>query len=87
MTREEAIEIIEKHGLCHYHEMNPDQPEEKRFEWIIIFSKNETIKDYLELRRRGFSPIDSLAPFSDLLSYNPEESVHTGYDAFRSYFG
>ena len=84
---EEAIGIIEKHGLYHYHEMNLDQPEEKRFEWILIAGKHETIEDYLELRKRGFSPMDSLEPFSALLSYNPEESIHTGYDAFRSYFG
>ena len=83
---EEANTIIEKHGLLHYHERNLDQPEEKRFEWILIAGKQETIDQYLNLRERGFSPIDSLAPFSDLLSYKPEESIHTGYDAYRSYF-
>ena len=84
---EEANTIIEKQGLLHYHELNLDQPEEKRFEWILIAGKQETIDQYLNLHERGFSPIDSLAPFSDLLSYKPEESIHTGYDAYRSYFG
>lgn len=84
---EEANAIIEKHGLLHYHEKKPDQAEENRFEWILIAGKQETIDQYLDLRERGFSPVDSLAPFSDLLSYNPEESIHTGYDAYRSYFG
>ena len=83
---EEANAIIEKHGLLHYHERNPDQAEENRFEWILIARKQETIDQYLDLRERGFSPVDSLAPFSDLLSYNPEDSIHTGYDAYRSYF-
>ena len=76
----EANEIIEKHGLIHYHE-------EKRFEWILIARRQETIDRYLELRGSGCNPADSLVPFSELLSYKPEESVHTGYDAFRSYFG
>lgn len=83
----EANKIIEKHGLIHYHEKNPDLPVEKRFEWILIARRQETIDRYLELRGSGCNPADSLVPFSELLSYKPEESVHTGYDAFRSYFG
>ncbi len=83
---EEAYAIIEKHGLIHYHEKNLDQPEEKRFEWILIAGKQETIDTYLVLRQQGLSPVDSLEPFSKLLSYNPEESIHTGYDAYRSFF-
>jgi hypothetical protein len=73
--------------LIHYHEKNPDLPEEKRFEWILIARRQKTIDRYLELRGSGCNPADSLVPFSELLSYKPEESVHTGYDAFRSYFG
>ena len=82
----EACEIIEKHGLIHYHEENLDQPEENRYDWILIAGKQGTIREYLRLREQGFSPARSLAPFSELLSYRPEESIHTGYDAYRSYF-
>ena len=87
MIAGEANRLIEKHGLVHYHEENPDQPEGKRFDWILIAGKQATIDDYLDLRRRGFSPADSLEPFYGLLSYQPEESIHTGYDAFREFFG
>ena len=79
----EAEEIIEKHGLLHYHEENLDRPEAVRFDWILIAGKRETIDRYLSLREQGYSPMDSLAPFSELLSYDPSESVHTGYDAYR----
>ena len=82
----EAYSIIEKHGLVHYHEENADQPEDGRFDWILIAARRETIDQYLALRNRGLSPADSLAPFSALLSYRPEEAVHTGYDAFRALF-
>ncbi len=82
----EAMELIEKHGLLHYHEENLDRPEAERFDWILIAGKQETIERYLALRQEGFNPVDSLVPFSELLSYNPEESIHTGYDAFRSSF-
>ena len=82
----EAYEIIEKHGLIHYHEKNLDQPAEKRFDWILIAARQETIDQYLALRARGFSPTASLEPFSALLSYRPKESIHTGYDAYRAYF-
>ena len=82
----EAEEIIEKHGLLHYHEENLDRPEAVRFDWILIAGKRETIDRYLSLREQGYSPMDSLAPFSELLSYDPSESVHTGYDAYRAYF-
>ncbi len=83
---DEACALIEKHGLLHYHEENLNQAESGRFEWILIAAKEDTIRDYLALRQEGLSPAVSLAPFSDLLSYNPTESVHTGYDAFREYF-
>lgn len=86
LVAKEAYEIIEKHGLLHYREENPDRPEEGRFEWILITGKQETIDQYLELRARGYSPAVSLEPFYELLSYNPEESIYTGYDAFRSWF-
>ena len=82
----DAYEIIEKHGLLHDHELNQDLPEDRRFEWIIIAGRQETIDRYHELRAGGLSPVLSLAPFSDLLSYRPEESVHTGYDAYRACF-
>jgi len=82
----EAEKIIEKHGLRHYHEENKDRPEDGRFEWILIAGKQETIDQYLALRVRGLSPAESLGPFSELLSYNPAESIHTGYDAWRDYF-
>ena len=82
----EACDIIEKHGLIHYHESNPDRPEASRVEWILIAARQETIDRYLQLRSRGISPMVSLEPFSDLLSYNREESVHTGYDAYRTLF-
>ena len=84
---DEAYEVIEKHGLIHYHEQNLDQPEAGRVEWILIAGKQQTIESYLELRQKGYSPMTSLAPFSELLSYDPEESIHTGYDAYRTYFG
>ncbi len=86
MVTAEAEEIIEKHGLLHYHEENLDRPEAVRFDWILIAGKRETIDRYLSLREQGYSPMDSLAPFSELLSYDPSESVHTGYDAYRELF-
>ncbi|MBR3109380.1 MAG: hypothetical protein IKH30_19670 [Clostridia bacterium] len=82
----QAYEIIEKHGLLHYHETNQDMPQDKRFDWILIAGRQETIDQYLALREQGLSPAVSLAPFSELLSYNPAESVHTGYDAYRDFF-
>ncbi len=83
---EEAYEIIDKHGLLYYHEMNMDQPDNLRFNWIVIARRQQTLDDYLSLRMQGFSPVQSLAPFSELLSYNEQESVHTGYDAFLTFF-
>lgn len=83
---EEAEELIEKHGLLHYHEKNLDLPEEARFEWIVIAAREETIREYLALREAGFSPARSLEPFYGVLSYDPEQSVHTGYDAYREFF-
>ena len=83
---DDAYEIIEKHGLIHFHEENRDQPEYRRFHWILIAAKQETIDQYQALRKQGLSPMDSLEPFSALLSYNPSESVHTGYDAWRVLF-
>ena len=86
MVGEEACEIIEKHGLIHYHEHSRDLPEEERFEWILIALRQDIIDRYLALREKGFSPARSLEPFYDLLSYDPKNSVHTGYDAYRAYF-
>ena len=84
--REEAEEIIAKHGLLSFHEENRDLPEDRRFEWILIAGKRETIDRYLQLREEGLSPAVSLEPFSELLSYHAEESIHTGYDAYRTLF-
>ena len=53
MVRKEAEEIIEKHGLIHFHEQNLDQPEEKRYEWILIARREETINKYKDLRDKG----------------------------------
>lgn len=83
---EEANTIIRKHGLIHYHEQNLDRPAESRVEWILIARRKAVIDQYLAVRAKGFSPMDSLEPFSDLLSYNPAESVHTGYDTYREFF-
>ncbi len=82
----EAYEIIEKHGLIHDHEENLDQPEDKRFDWILIAARQETIDQYRILRVQGLSPMASLEPFSALLSYHPDEGVHTGCDAYREFF-
>lgn len=83
LVAEEANTLIEKHGLQHYHEKNADRP---GFEWILIARDKHIIDQYLSLRGAGFSPVDSLEPFYSLLSYQPAESIHTGYDAFRSFF-
>ena len=85
-TAEKAYEIIEKHGLMHDHELNEDQPEDRRFEWILIAAKQETLDRYHALRKAGYSPAESLKPFAELLSYNKAESVSTGYDAYRELF-
>ena len=82
----EACAIIERHGLVHGREENLDQPEERRFDWILIAAKKETLDQYRALRERGYSPVDGLAPFADLLSYDPQESVRTDYDAYRALF-
>ena len=81
----EAYDLIEKHGLLHYHERNEDIPEAERHEWIIIAAKKETLDAYCRLRAEGQSPKRSLEPFFELLSYS-EERIHTGFDAFRTYF-
>ncbi len=82
----EAEQIIERHGLLHYHEQNEDVPAAERFEWILIAGREETIEAYLALRRAGNSPARSLAPFFELLSYDVEQSVNTGYDAYKTFF-
>ena len=86
MVKDDACEIIEKHGLIHLHEKNEDLPEAERFEWILIAGKKETLEQYLTLRKSGLSPARSLEPFAKLLSYDPAESIHTGYDAYREIF-
>ena len=52
----------------------------------MIAAKQETIDEYRMIREKGFNPTHSLEPFYKVLSYNPAESVHTGYDAFKQYF-
>ena len=86
MVEKDALSIISRHGLIFYHEENLDIPSEARVDWLLIAGKAETIEAYLALRREGFSPVLSLRPFFDLLSYRPEEAVHTGYDAYLSFF-
>ena len=83
---EEACGLIEKHGLVWYHEENLDLPEAERFEWILIARREETFEQYQALQAQGLNPARGLAPFSELLSYNPAESVHTGFDAYKTYF-
>ena len=83
---DEANELLEKPGLLHYHDENLDRPEAERIDWILIAGKQETIDSYLALRREGKSPADSLEPFHSLLSYQPSESIHTGFDAYRTFF-
>ncbi len=86
LVADEAREIIRRHGLISYHEQNADLPENERFEWLLIAARQETIDAYLALRREGKSPARSLAPFAQLLSYDPSQGVSTGYDAYREYF-
>ena len=86
MVRDEAREVIERHGLLYWHERNEDLPESERWEWILIAARRETIEAYLRLRDEGCSPMRSLAPFAGLLSYNADEGVSTGYDAYRAFF-
>lgn len=85
-VRGEAYRCIERHGLIHYHEKNPDLPEEERFHWIVIAARQETVDEYQRLRSEGYNPAKWMKPFYDLLSYNEAESVRTGYDAYRELF-
>lgn len=85
-VRAEAEALIERHGLLHDHERNPELPEDTRFEWILIAARPETLEAYHALREAGNSPARSLAPFHELLSYDPAQGVSTGYDAWREYF-
>ena len=87
MVEAEANRVIEAHGLVPFHERNEDAPEGRRWEWILIAAKRETIDEYLRLREAGNSPVLSLEPFYGLLSYDEARSVHTGYDAYREAFG
>ena len=82
----EAYDIIRRHGLLSYHEENADIPEGERFDWILIAGRRETIDRYLVLREKGLSPVRSLQPFAELLSYDEAKSVRTGYDAYRTFF-
>ena len=81
-----AEKIVERHGLVHYHEKNEDLPAAERFQWILIAGQRETLEEYLALRAAGVSPARSLIPFHGLLSYDEERSVHTGFDAYRTFF-
>ena len=85
LSGREACEIIEKHGLLWYHERHADVPEEKRYHTLLIASRQETIDRYMEIRKEHLLP-DGLEPFQEILSYDPERRVSTGYDAYRAYF-
>ncbi len=85
-VRDSACEIIRKHGLLYAIEENLDMPEDRRFTWILIARREETLEGYRKLRAAGFQPWESLKPFSELLSYNPAEAVSTGYDAYLTFF-
>lgn len=82
----EAERIIEAHGLLHFHEENAELPAERRFEWILIAARQDTIDAYLRLRAEGCSAAEWMKPFYGLLSYNEAESVRTGYDAYKEIF-
>ena len=56
----EACLLVERHGLIHHHETNPELPEGERWEWLLIAARQSTIDEYLALRARGFSPARSL---------------------------
>ena len=86
LVKEEVYSLIDKHGLLHYHEDNSDLPEEDRVDWILIAGSRDTIDSYLQLRKEGLNPVTSFAAFHELLSYDPERSIHTGYDAYKEYF-
>ena len=85
-VRDDAYKLIEKHGLIHYHERNLDLAEKERIEWILIAARQETIDEDLKIRSGGNSPVKSLKPFWGVLSYDPEQAVFTGYDAYREFF-
>ena len=61
-------------------------PAAERFQWILIAGQRETLEEYLALRAAGASPARSLIPFHGLLSYDEGRSVHTGFDAYRTFF-
>ena len=82
----EAREIIEKHGLLCMLERNGELSEGECWEWLLIAARQRTFDEYLRLRGEGHSPARSLEPFYGLLSYDAEEGVRTGYDAYREYF-
>lgn len=86
-VRVPAYALIEAHGLKYLHEPNDDLPAAARFHWIVIAARPETLNAYQRLRAAGLSPARSLAPFAELLSYNEQEAVRTGYDAYREMFG
>ncbi|MCR4622046.1 MAG: hypothetical protein K5663_08185 [Clostridiales bacterium] len=85
-TVREACLIVKEHGLEYFLEQNEDLPQERRFSWIVIAAKPRTLEEYHYLRRQGLSPAVSLEPFYDLLSYNPDERVDAGFDAFGTFF-
>ena len=86
MVRDDALTIIEDHGLLHHHERNLDLPESQRFQWIVIAARQATLDEYLNLRAAGHSPARSLKPFHGVLSYDPSQGVHTGRDTYLELF-
>ncbi|MBR4443439.1 MAG: hypothetical protein IKS52_09245, partial [Clostridia bacterium] len=67
LVEAEARRVIAAHGLVQYHERNEDAPADRRWEWILIARRPETIDEYLRLRAAGNSPVRSLEPFYGLL--------------------
>lgn len=66
---EEAERIIKEQGLSFYLEENPDIPEDKRVYWWVLYKFPEVLKEYLELRGRGYNPAWEFNEFKELLSY------------------
>ena len=76
----EACDIIEKHGLIHYHERNEELPEDKRFEWLIIAARQE----YRDRFERKASPLRAGldAALDDSIRFELEDSLRNYYLSF-----
>ena len=85
LVSEDAVALVEGHGLEAYHERNFDLPEAERRHWLVIYAKEEVLMAYLCLRSAGKNPARALEPFAGLLGY-AKERVHTGFDAYQQFF-